>query len=640
VIRAIVLGLHLAGAGAGPARLRTFLVGVTATIGTALMLCVAAVAHADTIVDRFRYDTADQGMRWLQVAVVLAIAIPILVLAGTAGRLSAALRDRRLANLRLLGLSPRQTRLVAVAETGAAALAGTAVGLVLFLLVRPAVAEVHIFGTSYPLAALTPTWPSYAGVLVVMPLCVIGLGSFSSRHDLPNALARARKADDRRPSAWRLAPLFAGVVVCLAFVTRLHQSDSKPVIGLGLFSSVIMLGVGMILVLPVAVRLMADLLLRSSRGATTTIAARRLQAQPAGVTRVISGLLIGLFVVVLGRSVVVAFESTPQYVAEKHSVEISQVALVEAEARSAVGVRNRIADLPGVRSALVIPSLATNDGCPADAAPCGTAIVLSCAQLLTLAPTARGCRDDEPSWIGSANTYPDNSKLPATLTWQASPDSPTQRPSAARITLPVPQHVITNMADDPLLSFYGNLLIPPTTAGIQAVLANAPSQIHVTAGPGRNLPSQLDSIAAGAMTVSEPTDYDFANGLRTLVWSVGAIVLSIGLLAFGIAAIDRAVSRRREVVSLQLAGVPQSVLRRSQWLEAALPTGLGALLAIGLGLIAGLTYLSLDNDSVHNFPWRGIGVFSLTAVALSLAVAGLTVIASSPKLRPDLVRVE
>src|SRR5690606_34331846 len=57
---------------------------------------------------------------------LLLLCIPVLALAGQSARLGAPGRDRRLAQIRLAGATPRQAVAVAVAETGLAALAGTA----------------------------------------------------------------------------------------------------------------------------------------------------------------------------------------------------------------------------------------------------------------------------------------------------------------------------------------------------------------------------------------------------------------------------------------------------------------------------------------------------------------------------------
>lgn len=63
------------------------------------------------------------------------------------------------------------------------------------------------------------------------------------------------------------------------------------------------------------------------------------------------------------------------------------------------------------------------------------------------------------------------------------------------------------------------------------------------------------------------------------------------------------------------------------------------MLAIGLGMLAGRTYLSLD-ESGSVIPWSESFAFAALAAVASVAVAGLTVLAANPRIRPEHVRAE
>ncbi len=160
------------------------------------------------------------------------------------------------------------------------------------------------------------------------------------------------------------------------------------------------------------------------------------------------------------------------------------------------------------------------------------------------------------------------------------------------------------------------------------------------AAPGRDLYEKLTAIPGvhGGLS-SDFATYDFVAKLRALVWAIATVIVSLGLLTFAIAAIDRAISRRREVVSLQIIGVGRRTLRLTQWVESAVPLVIGCLLAIGCGLLGTASYLSIVGEG-SQVPWRAGGLLALVAALGSLAVAGLTVIASSPRIRPDLIRSE
>ncbi|MDQ3095563.1 MAG: hypothetical protein M3Q82_06345, partial [Actinomycetota bacterium] len=172
-------------------------------------------------------------------------------------------------------------------------------------------------------------------------------------------------------------------------------------------------------------------------------------------------------------------------------------------------------------------------------------------------------------------------------------------------------------------------------------LATRRTQVNVLviADPGRDLSDKLSANGLGADSFSDFENYDFVAGLRAIVWAIASVILSVGLLAFAVAAIDRAVGRRREVVSLQLIGVSPGLLRRTQWIEAALPIAAGTLLAIGLGLLAGATFLAIG-DRVQHAPWQQSLTLGVVSVLSAFGIAGLTVLAASPRIRPDLIRAE
>ena len=123
--------------------------------------------------------------------------------------------------------------------------------------------------------------------------------------------------------------------------------------------------------------------------------------------------------------------------------------------------------------------------------------------------------------------------------------------------------------------------IPPDAIGAREVVAEARYTIAVVGEPGRDLPERLQTAGfAGAFAPWDPIDYDFVATLRALANAVAVLVLSLGLVAFAISAIDRAADRRRDVAGLLLIGAPRSLLRRTQWIESAVPIVGGGVLAV------------------------------------------------------------
>lgn len=94
----------------------------------------------------------------------------MLVLISTATRLAADRREERFAALRLVGGTPADVRVIASAESVVSAFCGAVLGIVVFLLVRPALAGAALIGPQHLSSTVTPTWWGYPGMLVGVPV--------------------------------------------------------------------------------------------------------------------------------------------------------------------------------------------------------------------------------------------------------------------------------------------------------------------------------------------------------------------------------------------------------------------------------------------------------------------------------------
>jgi len=187
------------------------------------------------------------------------------------------------------------------------------------------------------------------------------------------------------------------------------------------------------------------------------------------------------------------------------------------------------------------------------------------------------------------------------------------------------------------------VFVPTQLLEGRPVSAGTVVEVVVVAEPGVSMAALVDKLATehvqGGVMAPGMDYYSFVSGLRAAVWAIAVVTLGVGLLSFSIAAIDRAISRRPEVMALQLAGVSPGVLRRTQWIEAAVPLAAGTVFAITLGLLAGASYLA-HGDLLDMLPWRQALTLAGVAVVGASFVAAVTVLASSPRIRPELIRTE
>ncbi len=612
----LLLGLRLSVTSA--ARLRTVLLALAAALGTAIVL-VTLAAGRHQLVTATAYQ---QEMPRLVLVIVAAVALPCAVLVATVARLSASMRDRRLANLRLIGLSPNQTRLVGTGEAAGAALVGTVLGWAGFWLVRPLLLGHSPAGAAWG-DFFSPTTSDQAIVLVGIPALAILASVLPARSSIGEALAVTQRADRRPPGWWRLLPLVAGVGLCLTVVASgPHGDDISDRQVTALFGGVGLTAVGMLLVLPVLVRLLTRLAAGRTLGPAQRLAVRRLEAQPAGVARIIAALLIGLFLATGARFVLVAFESSSTYVQSERNVKVQQRVEVSTNQEEAEDVSALLADTDGVTGVVDVPILHNSQE--------GTeAMVATCDQLAAIAPEFEGCRDGQPMRLASEGTVPHAS---GPMTWSA--DDRMSR-EAVTTSANLPLATVDGPVFEALSPIYADIIIPPEMAG--DLPPNTRHSILVVGPPGPDLAGRLADLGFGASYYGTE-EFEFVDTMRSVIWTVAGVVLGVGLLALLVSAIDRASQRRKEVVALQLVGLGRGVLRRAQGLETAVPVVIGSLLAVGLGALSGATYLSLIEGST--IPWEQTLVLGGVAVVGGLVVGAVSMVACAPRLRPEEIRAE
>jgi hypothetical protein len=191
----------------------------------------------------------------------------------------------------------------------------------------------------------------------------------------------------------------------------------------------------------------------------------------------------------------------------------------------------------------------------------------------------------------------------------------------------------------PLELNQASVLLPPEAVGTLPPSTDA--QVVVMAIPGRTLETDLEAVGLPFGYGFDFSEYDFVQRLELLVWTIAGVILAVGLLAFGLATIDRAVQHRKETTALRLVGIGAAALRRSQWVEATVPIGTGAALAVVLGALAGATYLRWGQVDPHtSLPWQATWLLVGIAVAGAVLVGAATVVAANPRIRPDEIRAE
>ncbi|WP_327176457.1 ABC transporter permease [Streptomyces sp. NBC_01335] len=561
------------------------------------------------------------------------VLLPLTVFLTVCARLSAASRTRRLAALRLLGLSAQGTQRVNAAETVAAALLGAVAGLGLYTFVNQVVARTGLPGLRWyaPDGALSAS--TVAICLVVCPVLAWFAGRAGGRRAARDPLAVRRTAPPARPRHWGVYLLVAGLGVVTAYCV-LGATGRKPT-DEGLSEllvplAALLVGSGLILTLPFLSHWLSRLVARSTESLSLGLAMRRNEVEPGSALRVASGLVLVVFAASLAQGVLVELSqvSRPNSFRQDYSVSLDGV---DAAGRAA------LSEVPGTRGHAVAVHSWTDMNLE-DPGPATDAVVATCAQLAELVIDLRGCVDGRPVRLTARNASAGGDLgHPGT----AYPFTYREDGLTRMVDVTVPGAEARYTAYEPMAADLP-LLVPPSAFPKGAVVDRG--SILLTSAPDANTVRKvLDGIGAAA-----PTAYVTAIGvdvgalqqiavIEALLGAGMVLGLIVGVAAYVVAATDRAVERRSQVTALALLGARPRTLRAVQCAQVVLPLALGLSLALVTGKLTESSYLVAGGGDIL-WDTDGLPLLALCAAGvLALATAGSFPVVGR-RINPELIR--
>ncbi|MGI8330482.1 FtsX-like permease family protein [Actinomadura scrupuli] len=546
------------------------------------------------------------GIALVLSVVAVALIFPVLILIGTATRLSAARREQRFAAMRLVGATPRQISVISAVESTVAAVLGVALGFGLFFLFRPVLAAVDFTGTRFFTDDLSLGLSDVLFVAAGVPAGAVVVARIALRRVQISPLGVTRRVTPRPPRVYRLLPLAAGLGELAYFIGRVPESISGQ-IGAFIPGALLVLA-GIVIAGPWLTMAGARVLARRTGRPAALVAGRRLSDDPRAGFRAVSGLVLALCVTSGTVGVITAMAAErglPKSDAAIGNTVIAdfvhgraasgQPVAVAAPPRDAV--QAQLHSIPGVRGVTVIHTnpLGTPDpawGDPDEFGPPHPAGLASCAQLATT-PAFSVC----PPGAESASVAPNFGGF-----GYGPPNSwPRVWPAAAISTrrlqdLPVQQVVVATdgskqaieRARTVLANAYPDELIPDTIA-------------EERAWSSRNL-AEFQQLANVVILVSFP---------------IAGCSLAVSV-AGGLS------DRKRPFSLLRLTGVPLGVLRRVVLLESAVPLLAVALVAIGTGFLAAQLFLQAQFGYSLRAPGPAYYLTVLGGLVTSLGIIAST----------------
>ncbi|MEN3611101.1 FtsX-like permease family protein [Plantactinospora sp. ZYX-F-223] len=541
--------------------------------------------------------------RILATAFGLFVLVPFGVFLATCARLSASTRDRRIAALRLLGVSARQATLVNAVETGVVTIGGALLGLTGFAILAPLSEGWRIGRLRWYAADLAVPVPVVVGMLALTVAYAVAIGVLATRPARVNPLAVRRDAPHRRPGVWRLLPLLAGLAgAVLAGWTGRHEPHQSDALLFAL--SMLLIGLALPLALPTLGYAAAALVARlPGTPVWLELAAARLRHAPGVAPRLVAAFTVMIYVAGMGSlGVSLVVDVRDLGAADPGGPRMYSVRgpgpIPAAELRQVPGVQ--VVDLAS------LPATVSGEQ--------GYLIVGDCADFTGMFRLDAGesCVDGRvyrlvhEHWFGGP-------PLPE-------PGSEVIAQGGTRI--PVPEQILhTRMRFDVGM---GGMMLVTRQAPVAATLNVPPSSsMQLVASDPATADRAAQVLAAQVPSHYLGGDLGARRGfdtelLVTLLVTGLTVTFVLGIGAFAAAAIDRTVERRRDNATLAVVGTSPRTITAGE-------VGFGTLpLVIGLGL-ASLATVTLAAVLAGLLDLDVGRVFDRVAPALWLAGGALAV---------------
>ncbi|MFF8833854.1 FtsX-like permease family protein [Streptomyces sp. NPDC015130] len=548
------------------------------------------------------------------------VLLPLVTFLSVCARLSGESRARRLAALRLVGLSMKDTLRVNAGESVVAAFAGAVLGLVGYLGVNEIMARVGLPGLRWYPPDGRPSWSTVALCLLGCPALAWVVGQFSARRAALSPISVRRTGEIKPPRMYGTLLLVPGLGIiggyCVLSVLGRDPSggSASSVLVPG---AVLLTGAGLVFGLAPITAWIARRLARMAKSLPVALAMRRTEVDPGSSLRVVTGLVLLVFGASLTQGVLVELDQVSRRTAPVQEYQISLSDLTAEQ-------RHQLTKIPDTQTHVIAYSSWDSPG--DDVWRHVDLLVANCAQLAATTQSTKGCVDGRIMQLYEANSaYPEDP--------QPGDRFPFETRDGRKSFLTVPHERIDMTTYQPSVFHTSALLVPPSLA--PANLADSAGTLTlVSDADPATVRAVLDGVGAVAPTASvEPVGIVIdalaqLTVIRSLL-AVGMVLgLVIGVAAFVVSVADRAMERRGQVTALALLGARAGTLRVVQVVQVGLPLVVGLGAAIVTGWLAESSYLITGGGAVH-WDWEGLPLLFACALGVLIA-AGL---ASVPMVR-------
>ncbi|WP_306326273.1 FtsX-like permease family protein [Streptomyces venezuelae] len=549
------------------------------------------------------------------------VLLPLVIFLSVCARLSGESRARRLAALRLVGLSVKDTLRVNAGESVAAATVGAVVGLVGYLGVNEVMARVGLPGLHWYPADGRPSWSTVAVCLLGCPTLAWGVGQFSARRAALSPITVRRTGERKPPRKFGTLLLVPGLGIIVGYcVLSVMGRDPSGGSASSLLvpGAVLLTGAGLVFGLAPITAWLARRMARAAKTLPVALAMRRTEVDPGSSLRVVTGLVLLVFGASLTQGVLVELDQVSRRTAplQEYNIKLSEIEPAQRQA---------LAEVPGVLTQVVSYSSWEPMGADGDVRH-ASVVVATCAQLSSYTERSTGCVDGKVMQLRDERT-----------TFEYDPQPGEQYPfvlkDGRKALFTVPRERVDVRPWDVSVFDSGALLVPPALLPGPLADSNGTLTLVSDSDPA-TIRAVLDGVGAVAPTSAvEPVGIVIDSlaqltVIRSLLVVGMVLGLVIGVAAFVVSVADRAMERRGQVTALALLGARAGTLRVVQVLQVLLPLVVGLGAAIVAGWLAESSYLITGGGAVH-WDWEGLPLLLVCALGVLVAAA----LASVPMVR-------
>jgi ABC-type lipoprotein release transport system permease subunit len=563
------------------------------------------------------HDGLNPILALLMVIVLVALLLPVAVLVGAAVRTGGEDRDRRLAALRLIGADQRMARRIAAGEALVSAALGVALGTLAFLVVRSFADRISLWDTSVYASDVQPSPLLGLAVVLGVPAAAVLVSLLALRRVVAEPLGVVRRAEDtrRRRLWWRLLLPAAGLLALAPAAGQGADQISELRVAVG----VIALLIGVAALLPWVVERVVGRL--GAGKVAWQLAVRRLQLDPGGPARAISGITVAVAGAIALQMV---FTGIQDEFKKDTGADLSRASLIATSKDGGVSastVASRLGAVPGVRSTAGLTQY--DVGRDRDM-PESTLTVAPCATLREIVGVT-ACTDGDVFFTPEA---PRGQLAFGATTWSV--------PAGAREVGP--------RADPTGVERGGVFATPAAVHGVElpapyvSAFARTDPARPDTLEHVRNAAAALDPRLQIQELQRTRTNGQFAQLRRAMLIGASIVIGLIGLSLL-LTALEQLRERRRLLAVLVAFGTRRSTLSWSLLWQSAVPVALGIAIAVVTGIALGVVLLRILGSTVQ-VAWTDVAAMAGVGAAVVLLVTAASLPVLWTTMRPEGLRTE